>query len=105
VDVADRVARGAKLLDKRGPPKWAARIDVEQLNLASPCACVLGQLYGTYYAGVQVMGEWVSSPTAAGFNVSALAEGGHFREPEERAVEFDALRVAWTAAIRERQAQ
>lgn len=37
--------RGAVLLD-REEPGWAARIDVERLDMTTHDRCVLGQLYG-----------------------------------------------------------
>jgi hypothetical protein len=42
--VAERVARGAALLDER-EPGWAERIDLGRLDVMSECRCVLGQLY------------------------------------------------------------
>jgi hypothetical protein len=41
--IAERVARGAALLDER-EPGWWERIDLGRLDLSSPCRCVLGQL-------------------------------------------------------------
>jgi hypothetical protein len=41
--VAERVAKGAALLDER-EPGWWRDIDVDRLDLSSPCRCVLGQL-------------------------------------------------------------
>lgn len=38
-----RVKRGAALLDQK-LPGWFVEIDLEKLNLASDCQCVLGQL-------------------------------------------------------------
>ena len=37
-----RVARGVALLD-RTLADWGERIDLDRLNLASPCNCILGQ--------------------------------------------------------------
>jgi hypothetical protein len=42
------VQTSATVLDKY-KPGWANRINPDILNLASPCTCVLGQLF-TYYA-------------------------------------------------------
>jgi hypothetical protein len=41
--VAERVARGAALLDEK-VPGWAERIDLAELDLSSCWRCVLGQL-------------------------------------------------------------
>ena len=39
------VERGAALLDER-KPGWDRKVDLEKLDLYSPCNCVLGQVYG-----------------------------------------------------------
>ena len=39
-----RVARGAALLDEK-LPGWADRIDLDRLDLGSPCRCILGQTW------------------------------------------------------------
>lgn len=56
--VEQRVKRGMAVLDKKFGPEWVARIDVNSLQLAVSCDCVLGQLYRTnehdeegYYRG------------------------------------------------------
>jgi hypothetical protein len=51
--IAERVARGAALLDER-EPGWWQRIDLDRLYIGSTCDCVLGQLHGgSYVDGVQ----------------------------------------------------
>jgi hypothetical protein len=42
--IAERVARGAGWLDATAPG-WPERIDLGRLDLASPCLCVLGQVF------------------------------------------------------------
>jgi hypothetical protein len=44
--LAERVARGARLLDERGPADWRDRVDARTLKMSSGYGCVLGQLYG-----------------------------------------------------------
>jgi len=44
--VAERVARGAALLDGK-LPGWAERIDLAELELSSCYRCVLGQLFAS----------------------------------------------------------
>lgn len=44
------VRRGAKLLD-REKPDWFKLVDLDRLNLDSSLTCILGQVYGDYYAG------------------------------------------------------
>ena len=42
------VTRGAAFLDEN-VPGWRARIDLENLALASPCDCILWQLFNNDY--------------------------------------------------------
>lgn len=44
--VAERVQRGAELLDRRLGPDWRQRVNPRSLRMANACQCVLGQLYG-----------------------------------------------------------
>jgi hypothetical protein len=46
--ISERVQAGATWLDEHRPG-WVADIDLDRLLLSSPCRCVLGQLYGSYY--------------------------------------------------------
>lgn len=46
--VEQRVANGVEWLDVN-KPGWEPTIDVGRLNLAAPCLCVLGQLFGDYW--------------------------------------------------------
>lgn len=50
----ERVALGAATLDAAWARDggWAGKIDGERLDLADPCDCVLGQLYGSYAYGL-----------------------------------------------------
>lgn len=41
--IAEKIAAGAAFLDEH-EPGWVDRIDVDRLDLASMCGCVLGQL-------------------------------------------------------------
>ena len=46
------VKRGAAWLDEH-EPGWRGRIDLNKVDLASECNCVLGQLYGGYTEALQ----------------------------------------------------
>jgi hypothetical protein len=56
--VAERVARGAALLDARAPG-WAERVKLDALEMVSPCLCVLGQLFAAPPAPVERDGYWI----------------------------------------------
>lgn len=51
---ADLVAQGAALLDQ-ARPGWFNEINIEELNMATGDKCILGQLYGTYFYGMDVL--------------------------------------------------
>ena len=80
----DRAAVGAALLDE-WMPGWAERIELEELDLGSPRRCVLGQLYGGYGRGLDLLrsGERFTAypewSRAHGFTANAV-EGDTFAE-------------------------
>ncbi len=47
-----RARRGAKLLDRKRPG-WHKEVKPESLRMQSCYSCVLGQLYGFYFAGLE----------------------------------------------------
>lgn len=53
--VRARVALGVQRLDEHFGPDWPHRIDLESLDLASSYDCVLGQLFGEFWTGVQTL--------------------------------------------------
>lgn len=53
--IADRVSRGAELLD-REQPEWAGRISLDDLHMRDCDECVLGQIFGDFTEGVDVLG-------------------------------------------------
>lgn len=73
----ESVLRGAAVLDKV-EPGWELKIDLAELNLSSGCQCVLGQVYGEYDEGCEVLFEMnppysddVTAVMAHGFVVSS----------------------------------
>lgn len=58
-EFADRVARGAALLDQ-ADPGWQDRINPLTLNIADPFNCVLGQLYGMFSYGTHYLEQWAA---------------------------------------------
>lgn len=63
-----RTKAGAKLLDHHfGGPHWVDQIDLESLSLVSHEDCVLGQLFGEYSTGKDVLDIhfWVGTTPAA----------------------------------------
>ena len=67
-DAADRVKKGADLLD-RARPGWQDGIELDRLNIASSFRCILGQVYGEYSVGCEALGinGWGDEPRALAF--------------------------------------
>jgi hypothetical protein len=94
-EVAERVARGAALLDEK-EPGWAARIDLGAFDIGWQCRCVLGQLYGNYCTGVSAV-----------LPFGLTAEHGFVWEADDLGAEEDseiaALNDEWRHLIEARQ--
>lgn len=110
--IAERVAAGVAWLDADDPNWWKPdRIDLDELNMAHPCYCVLGQSRGNYYAAPITVEQCV----AMGFDTAAGATGDPTRMVNDveyvtqvlaaAAVEFDDLATEWARVIEERRAQ
>jgi hypothetical protein len=100
--IAARVARGAALLDEK-LPGWADRIDLDRLDLASPCRCVLGQLWldkplgdheDPFDAAMGDLDLGFSEPSRFGFD-----RYGHSNDTE-----YMRLDAAWRELIESRRA-
>jgi hypothetical protein len=88
--IAERVARGAALLD-RERPGWAAEVDPDRLDLSQHDQTdVLGQLYGHFDRGLAVLGD--PDPVAHGFDLDADDDAG-----------YPALTACWRAEVARRQ--
>jgi hypothetical protein len=66
-----RVKEGMRLLDERGPERWWERIDLDTLDVASSCNCVLGQTYGGYGDGVDALDLTTAETVAHAFYPAA----------------------------------
>ena len=94
-----RVACGVALLDEK-LPGWVERIDLDTLNLASPCRCILGQTWdlpvGVDYTAFALHADALDidgdEEVAYGFN----AGGEDWFEDEG---EYDALTAEWKRVI------
>jgi hypothetical protein len=100
---AERVFDGMALLDKENPG-WELKIDLEELNLASGCHCVLGQLYQAQCEGTNwpTGFDWanhnlVSCPTNYGFDIMSCDDD---RDTVDN--EYGQLEEEWIAAIKGR---
>ncbi len=102
--VAERVRTGAAFLDQRWPAgAWVARVDVFTLDLRNPRYCILGQLYGDFTTGSEVLQTYRVAGYSSygyGFDSSKLLSG-----EEERMEDYNNLRRAWRAEIFARRAK
>lgn len=104
--IAERVTRGAALLE-RFDPGWWQRINLDELALDSPCHCILGQLYyddqnpqASYLAGV----AWVRSVMPTRSAADTADEDCGFDESGESPDEYEQLTAAWRELIESRRA-
>ena len=87
-----RIARGIALLDEK-KPGWCNTIDLARLDIDDGHQCVLGQVFGTYSAGVDLFWgeEWVEQVSRHAF----LRIGTEYCETDV------GLTRSWRKAIRE----
>ena len=93
MNAAERVARGAALLDAH-VPGWAARVTLTLLDMSDPFTDVLGQLYGQYGAGLRALRLSEEGAGDCGF----LLVGYHAGRP----VAWADLNGLWAAEVRSR---
>lgn len=53
--VIESANRGAEFLDKTLPEGWFQGINLDRLQMDSCVDCILGQLYGSYSMGIEVL--------------------------------------------------
>lgn len=114
---AERVERGAKLLDKTHPG-WENEIDLMKLDLSSPCGCVVGQVGKVSRDGYPSFNEAaidLGIPPAEGSK--CFPDCGPYgfdlgvrppfwmreRTEEEIKAEYDALQQQWIYQINKRK--
>lgn len=107
--VSERVALGAGLLDTHRPNWWDETvISLDELNIKDGNNCVLGQVFGSYFRGGQLLfdGSDIDATThgflglgAAGIRSNGWGDAILYRK------DSDALTAEWTAVIRQRRTQ
>jgi hypothetical protein len=90
LDIAERVAAGADWLDGQ-KLLWWDHVNLDALHLDDPCGCILGQLFGSFYAVELSLDDAVRM----GFH-SVLVD-------EAQVIEFEALADAWRELIQRRR--
>jgi hypothetical protein len=102
--IAERVARGAALLDEK-EPGWDKRIDLGKLMMWDGCRCILGQVYGSYARTCNelFLGNW-DDAEAHGFNASDEDGYGKPVPEHEWHHALGELDTAWRELIKSRRA-
>lgn len=89
------MANGAELLTKYfGDESWKGKIDPDKLVMSSLCNCVLGQIFGDYWAGIKELGldnEVTDRSVPFGFDIS-------INNPDER--HYWDLAEAWRGYLK-----
>lgn len=93
-EIEERVRRGAELMDEK-MPGWFLRVDLDSLDMASPCRCVLGQLNGNFFDSAALLwneaqGDAMTNSRLHGFNLIAGSS-------------CESLESAWKSEIRRRR--
>jgi hypothetical protein len=90
IALADRVSAGIDFRD-REHPYWDREVDLRKLDLGDCMRCVLGQLYGEFADGAELLDLGTSDAIRLGFEL-----GGDDGD-------YDELTGLWVAAIRARR--
>ena len=97
-NLTETVAQGSKFLDI-ARPGWRGIISTKRLSMTQYRYCVLGQLYGTYEAGLEALWPGLT-PDAQ----KALAEEHGF-QPTDNDYNWHTLEQIWLAEIERRKAE
>jgi len=93
-DLKLAVKKGIFLLDEK-VPGWREKIDVAELDMTSPCHCILGQVTGDYFLACEDLSLEQAEAVELGFDCShasvAQASAGE--------CEHDPLQALWLAEL------
>lgn len=97
---AERVARGIQFLDDSAWPDWRSKIDLDALYLYSSNECILGQIFGTYYDGLEELEIGNGCSCCAQYEISAMDLGFNTNySHDEHSVDYSHLDAAWRKAL------
>lgn len=98
-----RAVRGARYLDEIDPG-WHDRLEIDQLELSSGSACVLGQLHGDFQLGLG-RSHLVNLSSAPRASLSPVAYGFlcvQSGSVADRERDYERLNEAWMEEVRKR---
>lgn len=93
IELATYVIRGANLLDKHSPG-WYDNINVDRLHLADECLCILGQIYGNFFTGHNILALTGPQIIAHGFDLAGS---------QANTQDYQTLEAAWRRRIHSRR--
>jgi cytochrome c2 len=92
-DAAERVAKGAALIDAHlGERAWRGQMNLDELDVSDCQMCVLGQLFSLYTIGRDRLGLCD--------RLAAAAHGFDYTDSIDTADEYAALAQAWRDLLR-----
>jgi hypothetical protein len=100
--IAERVAKGAVLLDET-VPDWWQRIDLKTLALVSPCRCVVGQLFPSAHAPLDSYADGLDALDVEFYSGATLGFDAETAGTDEQGREYTALTAEWRRVIEERR--
>ncbi len=90
-EARERVERGSALLDAK-QPGWREKVNPKTLRIEEPCGCILGQVYGNYFAATWHLGLSRQERLGCGFQATPGTVRG--------APDYDLLQAAWLEQLR-----
>jgi hypothetical protein len=111
LSIAERVAAGVKYLDEN-VHDWLDKIELTELDMASDCSCVIGQVIGMYDMVLDEHPFFDKAPVRLismeegarlGFDSTGRAATRDDSGDTQYAEEFAALQYEWKRAIRARR--
>ena len=88
--IAERVARGAALLDQH-MPGWENKVNLNILDIGLMDDCILGQCYGRYWDGARALKVFGRSSASLGFDAG------------DNKGDYELLTEAWAQLIEARR--
>lgn len=96
-----QIRNGIRVLDAyyatRGQPDWKSMINLKMFDIRQCKLCVLGQLFGDFYDGLDEVGisKWRTTKYELGFSLPDL--NAHTYEEEKKL--WDILQREWTEEL------
>lgn len=98
-----RIKKGIALLDEDlGRKNWAKKVDFTKLDLQKNCTCILGEVYGNYFAGTQELNlDPYSEANKCGFILDPEENESNqsLEQEDKRNGRYRLLTALWVGAL------